>query len=264
MSERRFTRAIFFRLRPANDASTSERTFRVEVTQALEGIAPSIPGYPPTPTPRQSLEVFVAAVADGLPRSLDRQDRALASIVGESTKEAPDRRTSTFELRLPALSRAAMRPLGNILQCASERSAITEANIDEMGAAQVDRSSLEDLPRFAKAELPFSFTRSRGRDRYDMASLVVRFAKEPSTTSAERLERWGRAWASLLAAGAFQHSNPDRGHCGGYLVDVVDAYADEWVFHFEQLAITDESCFPFLERLSEIASTDPIVSVEIS
>ncbi len=264
MSERRFTRAIAYRLRRLDEPAEGKRSFSVSVTQDAGRIAEAAPGVAAPATVRQCLDVYVSAISQGIPRSLGHADRTLAAIEHESARNQSGMLVSTLVVGLPDLSRAALRPLGSILQSVSERSAMTGIAIEELGIAQLETFLLSDMPDFAKGEWPFSFKRARGRDRYDMASVVVRFARDPSPATAERLERWGRAWASLLEWGAFEHSDPDRAHCSGYLRDVVDAYADEWVFHFEQLALTDEACFPLLERLAELAATDPIQSVEIA
>lgn len=230
----------------------------ITVEQDRDRIRAPIQGFEPPAKPGECVGAYADAVRAGLFTEGPETPVSL-------TPFEPDQRGNIivhrYELELPRLVRPALRPLGAMMSETWQRSGFVGARLVEIGSGPLESVPFERLPQLPKVTPPFDYDRATGRDRYDLMSVVVRFASDLPDEAGLQLSHWATAWGKLIQMGAFTH--PAGGTVSGFLDSVVDAYPDEWVIRFSDFRVTDEACAPLLAKLVELHSRHPITSVEI-
>jgi len=214
---------------------------------------------PKAPPPNQLAEAFVASLRGGIPK-LGHSELAIVKRSGKSAKGATTRHD--VDLQLPPCRPDVLQYLANMMMCSAGRNGTTDIAITETGSQdleQFDQDSIRTTTSMPK--IAFGFVRS-SRDVVKMGSLNIRFRAEITPSCSDDLERAVRAWFGIVGNGGFVVSCAG-GFSAGTLGDIVDAYPDEWIAHFEGLFVDDAACAPLLQRLADIHAASPIVEVSL-
>jgi hypothetical protein len=199
---------------------------------------------------------YLEALHDGIPRLASGTEPSSATVVASSTRSEPPHQVVELELLLPPVTRAQLDPLVMLLRTGSMTNGTLRAEIEESGVAELDETDHTwEAPR--PSAPPFKFTDRSSGAMKKTASLHLMFKSDLDDTSTRDLDRWLQAWVKLVAAGAFFVEGEGTPSYVD-LDEIVDPYPEEYVAHFELLAVNEFATGLLLERLGDLHARHPI------